>query len=286
MSIWFAGIVICVYRKYRRRTANTLPSALAGKVIVEKGYRSHPVEHVDLTDISIYTEKPKKAVLTPRSFDEPAGWVPQIKSYPQNNLPRPEPTASPKNKKSPKLSVMTADTPQSSPPNYRMANRASLEAQPPHPIPPLQCILTPFVPPLTSSANRPTKTIVSLAEEPTQLPTPRSESFTPQDLICPKEPSSPNPDEPAQRLPRLMTVAASFTPSLDDELSIKIGDIVRMLEEFRDGWCLIQRVGRIDAPKGVVPRFCLQERRGVAPIVPSAKYSTSSLSATREIISQ
>ncbi|KAG6900668.1 hypothetical protein C0993_005901 [Termitomyces sp. T159_Od127] len=263
------GIVICVYRKYKRRMTMASHNTLAGRVIVEKGHRSS-VERVDLSDVSIYTEKPEKAVIAPRSFDEPAGWVPQIRAYPPNNLPPPEPKASLKNK-TPKLPVTTPGVPQSSPPNYLTANQALVENLSPHPIPPPPVILTTGAPPPTPPPNRGTKKKLVTLAEPMQLISPRSESFIPQDLITPKEMSSPNSNELTQKFPRLMAVSASFTPTLDDELAIKIGDIVRMLEEFQDGWCLIQRVGRIDAPKGAVPRFCLQERRGVVPIASSRK---------------
>jgi len=66
-------------------------------------------------------------------------------------------------------------------------------------------------------------------------------------------------------LPRLMIVSNTYTPNLEDELPIKMGDTVRMLEEFRDGWCVVQHVGEYNATKGVVPRICLQERKSVVP---------------------
>jgi hypothetical protein len=60
---------------------------------------------------------------------------------------------------------------------------------------------------------------------------------------------------------RLMTVINTFHPSLADELPIKLGDCVRLIEEYHDGWCLVQHVGKADAPRGVVPRFCLVDRQ-------------------------
>ncbi|KAL0570183.1 fus1 actin binding protein [Marasmius crinis-equi] len=72
-------------------------------------------------------------------------------------------------------------------------------------------------------------------------------------------------------LPRLMSVTNTFTPSLEDEMLIQIGDTVRMLEEYTDGWCLVQRVGKSDMPKGVVPRFCLVERHSVIPASTSSR---------------
>jgi len=59
-----------------------------------------------------------------------------------------------------------------------------------------------------------------------------------------------------------MLVIASYTPTMDDELPVKIGEIVRMLEQFEDGWCLVQRLGKTDEVSGVCPGFCLQEPEG------------------------
>jgi len=55
---------------------------------------------------------------------------------------------------------------------------------------------------------------------------------------------------------------------MEDELSLSVGETVRLLEEYEDDWCLVQRVGRIDAEKGVAPRFCLSERLEVVPLHP------------------
>lgn len=62
-----------------------------------------------------------------------------------------------------------------------------------------------------------------------------------------------------------MTVVATYVPSLNDELAIKVGESVRMLEEYEDEWCLVQYVGRTDDKKGVCPRFCLVERQDIIP---------------------
>ncbi|KAG6812076.1 hypothetical protein H0H92_004542 [Tricholoma furcatifolium] len=277
------GIAICLYKRNQRRKERTSPNALAGKVMVEREYQYHSEKHIDLSDVSIYTEKPEKAVLTPRSFDDSDGkWVPQIKPYPATNVSLPEPAASPKGKSHKvQLSVKTTPiTPLSPPPSYLLSNRMSGEAQSQSPqvinipIPPSPTTLTHNLPPPTPPANRRKKTsFTSLVEQPVPAPSPRSESFAPQDLA----PYPSSTDEATHKLPRLMTVSSSFTPTLDDELAIKLGDTVRMLDEYKDGWCLVQRVGRIDAPKGAVPRFCLQERRGVVPLLPNRKYSNGSL---------
>jgi hypothetical protein len=61
-----------------------------------------------------------------------------------------------------------------------------------------------------------------------------------------------------------MLVATSFHPTRDDELAVRAGETLRLLKEFEDEWCLVQRVGHPDADKGVVPRFCLIDRPSVA----------------------
>lgn len=57
-----------------------------------------------------------------------------------------------------------------------------------------------------------------------------------------------------------MVVVAFYVPSLSDELPIRLGETVYMIEEYEDEWCLVQRVGQTDE-RGVVPRFCLTERQ-------------------------
>ena len=108
----------------------------------------------------------------------------------------------------------------------------------------------------------------------------RSESFAPKDLDLPSSPPPPHTppanftsgsaggqigsshvehDEDVGLAPsRLMTVVARYTPNLPDELQVKLGDVVRVIAEYKDGWCFAQLLGTIDAPKGVVPLVCLQ----------------------------
>lgn len=102
-------------------------------------------------------------------------------------------------------------------------------------------------------------------DESTTLPSPlRSASFNPStktDSISSRVSSRMSG---AKRLPRLMVVAALYVPSLSDELPIRLGETIRMIEEYEDEWCLVQRVGRTEE-RGVVPRFCLTERQEVIP---------------------
>ncbi|KAF5330773.1 hypothetical protein D9619_005308 [Psilocybe cf. subviscida] len=158
-------------------------------------------------------------------------------------------------------------------------------------------------PPPTPAANKPAKlTIPSVLTVPetehTTLPSPaRSESFAPKDLVVPQTknvaslddgpgssvtqtpPSSSGSTQTfnsstssGKKLPRMMTVSAAYTPTLPDELRVTVGDTVRLLQEYKDGWGFAQYVGKIDSPKGVVPMVCLQERRRM---VPSIQHKTS-----------
>ena len=71
----------------------------------------------------------------------------------------------------------------------------------------------------------------------------------------------------AGSLPRVMIVSSTFVPSLDDELTVRPGELLMMHEEYEDQWCLVQRVGSRSAERGVVPRFCLQEAPERFPII-------------------
>ncbi len=68
-----------------------------------------------------------------------------------------------------------------------------------------------------------------------------------------------NEKDPAS-LPRLVTAVQTFPVTLHDELEVKEGEVLRLLQEFKDGWSLCQRVGPPDAEKGAVPLCCLAER--------------------------
>lgn len=59
------------------------------------------------------------------------------------------------------------------------------------------------------------------------------------------------------KLPRTVVVESTFTPSLHDELAIQEGETLRLLEEYEDEWCLVQRMGPNTTERGVVPRFCI-----------------------------
>ncbi|KAF7337864.1 hypothetical protein MVEN_02009400 [Mycena venus] len=146
------------------------------------------------------------------------------------------------------------------------ASQIPLPPSPPHhstipptpPTPPAKKKLNPF-----SREIPPAKPVPSELPPPMPLPSPaRSASFAQHQSAHFAEMETVDEENP---IPRLMTVINSFIPSLEDELPIQIGDTLRLIEEYQDGWALVQRIGRIDAPKGVVPRSCMTDRERVMP---------------------
>ncbi|KAI9746232.1 MAG: hypothetical protein M1818_000913 [Claussenomyces sp. TS43310] len=53
-------------------------------------------------------------------------------------------------------------------------------------------------------------------------------------------------------------VQLDFNPSMEDELELKAGQLIRLLHEYDDGWALCIRLDR--SHQGVVPRTCLSTR--------------------------
>ncbi|CAG8952223.1 hypothetical protein HYFRA_00000963 [Hymenoscyphus fraxineus] len=53
-------------------------------------------------------------------------------------------------------------------------------------------------------------------------------------------------------------VQLDFKPSMDDELELRAGQLIRLLHEYDDGWALCIRLDR--SKQGVVPRTCLSTR--------------------------
>lgn len=126
----------------------------------------------------------------------------------------------------------------------------------------------------SSKKSTPTLNIdVERETDAATLPSPlRSASFNPSTKSISSRLSS-RMSTSTRKLPRLMVVIALYVPSLNDELPIRLGETIRMIEEYEDEWCLAQRVGRTDE-RGVVPRFCLTERQEV---IPRAGQRTSSI---------
>ncbi|PHH69902.1 hypothetical protein CDD80_6379 [Ophiocordyceps camponoti-rufipedis] len=53
-------------------------------------------------------------------------------------------------------------------------------------------------------------------------------------------------------------VQLDFKPTLEDEMELCVGELMRLLHEYDDGWCLVSRLNR--SHQGVVPRTCLSTR--------------------------
>jgi hypothetical protein len=57
-------------------------------------------------------------------------------------------------------------------------------------------------------------------------------------------------------------VVCTFITSLPDELSIKVGETIRVLAEYDDGWALCMNMS---GQQGMVPMECLNRGGGAAP---------------------
>lgn len=225
---------------------------------------------------AVAMEKPGKVVLRPvvPSAAAGVGWVPQLRV--DINLPKPtkkrskhvtkawernlaELMAHPISEREPPPSYVvanpttpdTSDTPviPASPP--RESPSPPPAPPPPPPPAPLKLTFDDVVPP--PSAHKVTPS------------TARTSSYGPQPVHAPRQSIAGKGDK---KLPRLMTVEHAFEPTMDDELLVSVEETVRLLEEYEDEWCLVQRVGRIDAQKGVIPRLCLTERPDFVPAHP------------------
>ena len=64
-----------------------------------------------------------------------------------------------------------------------------------------------------------------------------------------------------------MNVVSDFAPLMPDDLAIRAGDTLRLLEEYENSWCLVQRLGMEDGEQGFVPSRCLIDRPDVIPIL-------------------
>ncbi|KAK7997394.1 bZIP transcription factor [Apiospora arundinis] len=99
----------------------------------------------------------------------------------------------------------------------------------------------------------------SMASQPS--PTGTEFSFT---SVAPGQ--SPGPSQSANAIAAaggpphstVHRVQLDFKPTLEDEMELKAGQLVRLLHEYDDGWALCIRLDR--SQQGVVPRTCLSTR--------------------------
>ncbi|KAI0005908.1 hypothetical protein BJV74DRAFT_5162 [Russula compacta] len=259
-AIFLAIIVWKLYAANKRRKARAVHAA---RISIRYG-TSEKANFVSLAD-SKDVDEPRKPVLLPPVSSNL--WVPQIKSVTLPSGVTVPPVAVTAPERSPKTQYEHPPTPNSGPsvsplssppPAYRALG---LYATPVPSSPPESAL--PDIPPPTpinwgSTLTAPTPVRESFDLPP--VPSPRSASFhsiasttsAPRTgLLSASTPKS---------LSQLMLVTTSFEPTLDDELRLRTGETLRLIKEFEDEWCLVQRVGPPDAEKGVVPRFCLTER--------------------------
>ncbi|KAF9053009.1 hypothetical protein BJ165DRAFT_1400371 [Panaeolus papilionaceus] len=200
----------------------------------------------------------------------------------------------------------------SPPPSYNMANGFTPGQELFIPIPAMlppekaKAVVMPPTPPVTTSkfSIKPRRSSKDTVEgDMISVASPaRSESFAAKDLEIPVSaaiisPSTngvdalpialPTPNASfrpssagSPRLPRMMAVIATYVPNLPDELEVQVGDTVRVLQQYKDGWCFAQQIGKMDAPRGVVPLICLQERQRMVPL--SKKLSDGSMESFRQ----
>lgn len=89
----------------------------------------------------------------------------------------------------------------------------------------------------------------------------------------PLTPTTKSNEDPSIQLGRTYTVIQDYEPRLTDEISISLGEKVKILATHTDGWCLVEkctpRNGRVhvsiddkrylNEDRGIVPGDCLQE---------------------------
>jgi hypothetical protein len=266
----FLALCIAVYMYRTRKSRKTDHPSLAGKVIFQREQRTDSPDH-----FSAYSEKPEK--IYSRPSDEHVGWVPQIKAYSAAPIQAPQPAVVVKSKtKEAQFAVVTlteddmelARTPppvyMPSTPNLKQKNLArDILPMPTSPSMEFEAVPLPSPPPANHRASslEPQKHHHSSAMSSPKSPIVET---TKSEIEAKLEAATAAKNK---KLPRLMNVITTFAPTLDDELLVKVGETIRLVDEYNDGWCLVQRVGKVDAPKGVVPRFCLEERRGIVPII-------------------
>ncbi|GJJ12374.1 hypothetical protein Clacol_006615 [Clathrus columnatus] len=80
---------------------------------------------------------------------------------------------------------------------------------------------------------------------------------------------------------RMVIVDSTFPTSLPDELQIRPGEHLYLIEEYEDEWCLVQRVASKE--RGVVPRLCIleKERTPSAKIRNVFRFSAQAIAASK-----
>jgi len=273
LGLFILAVAIWKIRAWRRHRS----SASSKWVTIDEKQAGFAIR-IDLE--SATTEKPSKAVLKPIVPPASAGvgWTPQLRA----DIALPKPTKrSKRNTKAWENNLAKFMSPtipeREPPPSYIVANIVPRTLLPPHvPLPPVPEIPTqaPSVPlPPTPPASCKLTFDAVIPPPPTQKAKLNPARTFSQGLHpTPAAGQSSSSTKNEKKLPRLMSVKSTFDRSLEDELLIVVGETVRLLEEYEDEWCLVQRVGRVDAQKGIIPRLCLTERPEIVPTYPSAGF--------------
>jgi len=119
------------------------------------------------------------------------------------------------------------------------------------------------LPPGLEVANSPApQTAKTSKSEKSAAPSPGGQSVTSSENgseLCSSECSSVLDSLAQPGYPKLVIVKRTFPVCLPDELTVKEGERLRVLLDFKDGWALCQRTSRRNPQKGAVPRCCLLE---------------------------
>ena len=285
-----AGIVAWHLRNTHRRKKTSAKSAARFSFMMLGSGAAEKSAIVPLTDLED-VDCPRKISLPSDPFAG-SGWKPQIKSV---TLPSGV-TVPPVAITAPERSPMSQD-------EYPLTPNSGLELSPLPTPPPAYRILalhtipipspppekgSPYVPPPTPMHRNPGRRDSTSEYKSFDLPpVPAGPSLSPRSASFNHMADSPSSSQagfstatgPPKSLPRLMVVSTPYQPTLHDEIGLRTGETLRLLKEFDDEWCLVQRVGCPNAEKGVVPRLCLSER---PPMIKNyAKISNSIFNGAR-----
>jgi uncharacterized membrane protein YtjA (UPF0391 family) len=110
------------------------------------------------------------------------------------------------------------------------------------------------------------------------------------DPTIPPEPTTPSSVHP--EFMEVETVKRPFIPSLDDELPVEVGDKVRILQMFDDGWALVEKNPIYGSPnvkgkgkepeKGLIPIDCFRDHGlELSQFISSKRVSSYSQSSSK-----
>ncbi|KAL8973858.1 MAG: hypothetical protein Q9197_001893 [Variospora fuerteventurae] len=102
-----------------------------------------------------------------------------------------------------------------------------------------------------ANAPAPLNITPSRPASPGPLPSPAGTEFSMSSVTPASMANGPPPSN-------VHRVQLDFKPSMDDEIGLRAGQLVRLLHEYDDGWALCIRLDR--SQQGVAPRTCLSAR--------------------------